>query len=235
MSITKTLKYHIRPEAVSTYQQFQQKVALLYRKYAEVEFIFLDSKENHLCKKEIIRIHDEKHEKVLDKINNNPKILEYYKVFLSTILDSSKGPIEEEEYIENNWTNFGKPHHIEIYCSNLEKSKEFWSWFLDILGYKTYQSWSDGLSLKLGETYFVFVQADMSLGEFNYNRRNPGLNHMAFHAINREQVDKVTNKLKERKMRILYEDRHPYAGGSNYYAVFFEDPEKIKIELVAPN
>jgi catechol 2,3-dioxygenase-like lactoylglutathione lyase family enzyme len=34
-------------------------------------------------------------------------------------------------------------------------------------------------------------------------------------------------------MTILYQDRHPHAGGENYYAVFFEDPDRIKVELVA--
>ncbi len=27
---------------------------------------------------------------------------------------------------------------------------------------------------------------------------------------------------------------HPYAGGDDHYAVYFEDPERIKVELVAP-
>lgn len=30
-----------------------------------------------------------------------------------------------------------------------------------------------------------------------------------------------------------YEDRHPYAGGPDYYAVFFEDPDRMKVEIVA--
>jgi len=30
---------------------------------------------------------------------------------------------------------------------------------------------------------------------------------------------------------ILYADRHPHAGGPDSYAVFFEDPERIKVEL----
>jgi len=34
-------------------------------------------------------------------------------------------------------------------------------------------------------------------------------------------------------IKILYQNKHPYAGGENYYAVFFEDPDKIKVEIVA--
>lgn len=57
---------------------------------------------------------------------------------------------------------------------------------------------------------------------------------MAFHASSRQQVDEMTRKLTSKGVNILYTDKHPYAGGENYYAVFFEDPDRIKVELVAP-
>lgn len=56
---------------------------------------------------------------------------------------------------------------------------------------------------------------------------------MAFHAISREQVDELTVKVRSKGMNLLYKDKHPFAGGENYYALFFEDPDRIKVELVA--
>lgn len=50
----------------------------------------------------------------------------------------------------------------------------------------------------------------------------------------RNQVDTVTAAVRERGGRVHYEDRHPHAGGSDHYALFFEDPDRIKVELVAP-
>ena len=44
----------------------------------------------------------------------------------------------------------------------------------------------------------------------------------------------LLDKLNAKGVTILYTDRHPYAGGQDYYAVFFEDPDRIKVELVAP-
>lgn len=61
------------------------------------------------------------------------------------------------------------------------------------------------------------------------------MNHLAFHAHTRQQVDKMTGELQKRKVNILYSDKHPYAGGENYYAVYFEDPDRMKVELVAPS
>jgi hypothetical protein len=49
-----------------------------------------------------------------------------------------------------------------------------------------------------------------------------------------EAVDDLTAELRRRGVTVLYEDRHPYAGGGDSYAVFFEDPDRIKLEISAP-
>ncbi|MFG6115757.1 VOC family protein [Halobacillus sp. MO56] len=126
-------------------------------------------------------------------------------------------------------------HHVEIYISNLEKSEAFWGWFLEELGYQPYQKWNEGQSWKLGETYLVFVQTEDKFLDIPYHRRRTGLNHLAFHASSRERVDEMTKMLKERDINILYENQHPFAGGEDYYAVYFEDPDRIKVEFVAPS
>lgn len=128
----------------------------------------------------------------------------------------------------------GLLHHIEIYVSNLEKSIDFWGWFLEEMGYYLYQEWESGRSWKNGETYIVFVQADSRFLDIPFHRCRVGLNHLAFHAESRQQVDDITRKLKNKGVKILYSDKHPYAGGKGHYAVYFEDPDKIKVELVAP-
>lgn len=126
-------------------------------------------------------------------------------------------------------------HHIEIYVSDLQRTIQFWDWFLDELGYKVHQQWSSGISWKYGSTYLVFVQADQKYMDVTYHRCRVGLNHLAFHANSKEQVDEVTLKLQEKKIQILYQNKHPFAGGEHHYAVYFEDPDRIKVELVAPS
>jgi catechol 2,3-dioxygenase-like lactoylglutathione lyase family enzyme len=128
----------------------------------------------------------------------------------------------------------GLIHHVEIYVSDLKKTIEFWSWFLGELGYDVFQKWDGGISLRLGKTYIVFVQTEERFLDVPYHRSRVGLNHLAFHAATRAQVDDITQKLKAMGVTVLYIDRHPYAGGKDYYAVFFEDPDRIKVELVAP-
>ncbi|MEC9400222.1 MAG: VOC family protein [Myxococcota bacterium] len=129
----------------------------------------------------------------------------------------------------------GLLHHVELYVSDLKASAAFWSWFLGELGYECVADWDGGQSWELGDTYLVFVQVEERFAEPEYHRCRVGLNHLAFHAESREHVDNITAGLREREIPILYEDRHPYAGGPDYYAVFFEDPDRIKVELVAPH
>jgi catechol 2,3-dioxygenase-like lactoylglutathione lyase family enzyme len=128
----------------------------------------------------------------------------------------------------------GLLHHVELYVSELSNTKKFWGWLLEELGYENYQSWEEGNSWKHGETYIVFVQVKEKYKDISYHRCGVGLNHLAFHAESREQVDQLTLRLQELGVKLLYQDRHPYAGGENYYAVFFEDPDRIKVEIVAP-
>jgi catechol 2,3-dioxygenase-like lactoylglutathione lyase family enzyme len=125
-------------------------------------------------------------------------------------------------------------HHIEIYVSDLSRTIEFWGWFLEKLGYEPFQEWERGQSWKLGETYIVFVQAEQRFLDIPYHRCRVGLNHLAFHASSRQQVDEMTSALQERGIHILYENKHPFAGGKSHYAVYFEDPDRIKVELIAP-
>jgi catechol 2,3-dioxygenase-like lactoylglutathione lyase family enzyme len=127
----------------------------------------------------------------------------------------------------------GGLHHVEINVSDLNRSAEFWGWFLGKLGYAKHQKWDQGISFRLGSTYLVFVQTEDKHLDVSYNRKKTGLNHLAFHAASRSQVDEIVVALRERQISPLYSDKHPHAGESGY-KVFFEDPDRIKVELAAP-
>jgi catechol 2,3-dioxygenase-like lactoylglutathione lyase family enzyme len=111
---------------------------------------------------------------------------------------------------------------------------EFWGWFLQELGYRPFQQWEDGQSWKLGDTYIVFVQVEKRFLDIPYHRCRVGLNHLAFYADSRNHVDEITRVLQTKEVSILYKNKHPFAGGDDHYAVYFEDPDRIKVELVAP-
>jgi catechol 2,3-dioxygenase-like lactoylglutathione lyase family enzyme len=124
-------------------------------------------------------------------------------------------------------------HHVEMYVRDLKVSREFWSWLLERLGYTLYQEWDQGFSYILNDCYLVFVQAEERWLDVPFHRCRPGLNHLAFGVNGEAQVDALTAELRARGARILYADRHPYAGGPDYYAVFCEDPDRLKVEITA--
>ncbi len=124
----------------------------------------------------------------------------------------------------------GALHHAELAVSNLETAAPFWDWLLTELDYEPKDTWEGGRSWIRGPTYVVVKQADE---DGAVERRAPGLDHVAFHAGSRDQVDRITDEIRERpETTLLYPDQHPFAGG--YYAVYFEDPDGITVEVVGP-
>ncbi len=125
----------------------------------------------------------------------------------------------------------GNLHHVELCASTLERSIGFWGWLLSELGYELTNEWDDGCSWSKGPTYIVLKRATNP--ELPFDRHAPGLNHIAFHAGSREQVDDLTASVRERDdSTVLYNEQHPYAGG--YYALYCEGPDGVKIEVVGP-
>lgn len=117
-------------------------------------------------------------------------------------------------------------HHLELYVSHLEASERFWSWLLSELGYQPYQRWSKGFSYRLDKTYLVFVQTETRHMEPPYHRKHTGLNHLAFR-IDPASLDAWRKRLEDRGIPLLYPDQEIPD------ALFFEDPDRIKVELAA--
>jgi catechol 2,3-dioxygenase-like lactoylglutathione lyase family enzyme len=125
-------------------------------------------------------------------------------------------------------------HHIEIYVSDLERSIAFWTPFMEKLGYQA-ERWSGGMNyLNEGEAYFCFLQAPAEHLSAGYHRKRVGLNHLAFEAKSRAHVDELAAWVANNGYATLYESRYPYASGPGYYALYCEDPDRIKVEVVAP-
>lgn len=121
---------------------------------------------------------------------------------------------------------------MEIYVSDLQTSIRFWEPLLKKLGYAEFQKWELGVSFLHGTTYIVFVQVEPAHSDKRYHRKNVGLNHLAFHAASRQQVDEITEWMRVNGYNVLYEDRHPHASGQDSYGLFCEDPDQIKVEIV---
>ena len=126
-------------------------------------------------------------------------------------------------------------HHVEIYVSNLEKSHVFWASLLGQIGYRQDGRWDSGFTLAHeDDAYLTFVQVAQKHAQRPYHRSGVGLNHLAFRVKDRETVDRLRLHCRDNDISCLYDERYPFAnGGSDYYALFVEDPDRIKVEFVA--
>lgn len=120
----------------------------------------------------------------------------------------------------------GQVHHIEYYVKDLQRSNEFWSWFLPELGYIKLSEFNGGISwAHQNGTYLVFVQVAPEHLAQNNNRQGSGLNHIAFQGKSREQVLGLKEALKARGIRITFEDDSQ---------ICFEDPNDFAVEVYVP-
>jgi catechol 2,3-dioxygenase-like lactoylglutathione lyase family enzyme len=125
----------------------------------------------------------------------------------------------------------GSLEHLDIYVSDLARSGEFWGSFLKALGYNEFAKSATGWSWTNGESTVFLLQAEPEYLDPPYHRKRVGLNHLAFAVSQKRQVDDLANQLRERSVPLLYGGPR---SGRKTYAVFFEDPDRIKIEVVAP-
>ena len=66
-----------------------------------------------------------------------------------------------------------------------------------------------------------------------HDRVRPGLNHLAFHAGSRGDVEALVADTAEGGWTLMFADRHPFAGGPDHYAAYLENTEGFEVELVA--
>lgn len=123
----------------------------------------------------------------------------------------------------------GAVHHIDITVADLDRSTEFYDRVLPVIGFRRIADVPEG-PIWAGAHLEVGLQAARSSVE--HDRYSPGLHHLAFTAPSRAAVDALHQRLHDLGVVVL--DRpaeYPeYAPG--YYAIFFADPDGIKLEYV---
>lgn len=128
---------------------------------------------------------------------------------------------------------FGSVNHLSLTVSSIEKSEPFYDSVLRFMGYQQVEK-TDAFTMWWLENAVAILIYPANPNSDNkiHDRYSPGLHHLAFNADSREQVDNLYKLLVEMGATILDSpaEYNQYAPG--YYAVFFADPDGIKLELV---
>lgn len=126
----------------------------------------------------------------------------------------------------------GNVQHLEINVLDLNKSRSFYDTLLNWMGYELFLEDPLFVGYDNGEMKIFLTACFDQYKKARFHRRNVGLNHFAFWADSNEDVDKFYQEfLISKKIPILYGGPKLYPEYSqSYYAVYFEDPDRIKLE-----
>ena len=126
-------------------------------------------------------------------------------------------------------------HHVDLVVSSIERSLPF---YRDLLGPLGWHGLSE-VEGERGETIWylwgpgtsVGLRAAQSETAGGIDRYRVGVHHVAFEAYSRALVDERAEWLRETGAELESEPQE-YAYTPGYYAVFFYDPDGLKLEVV---
>jgi len=125
-------------------------------------------------------------------------------------------------------------HHVDLVVSSIERSLAFYTELLGPLGFHRVSE----VEGERGETIWYIGGPGSSIGLREaqsesppYDRYRVGLHHIAFEAQSRADVDERAAWLRTRDVELESEPQE-YTYSPGYYAVFFYDPDRLKLEIV---
>ena len=125
-------------------------------------------------------------------------------------------------------------HHVDLVVSSIERSLPFYTALLGQLGFHSVSE----VEGERGETIWYLGGPGTAIGLREaqsegppYDRYRVGLHHLAFEADSRAQVDELADWVRAQG-RELESEPQEYTYIPGYYAVFFYDPDGLKLEIV---
>lgn len=117
--------------------------------------------------------------------------------------------------------------HLSIRVGNYRKSKAFYSGLFKFLGFKVLDEYRDAMGWTNGKTRFWIGAADVKGTARKHRTGDIGFHHYAFELRSRKDVDALQSFLRRHKVPIVDPADEYY---EDYYAVFFTDPDGLKLE-----
>ena len=123
--------------------------------------------------------------------------------------------------------------HIGLNVPNLDSARSYYDLIMPSVGYEPFFATEEQFSYRpAGEkpgTMIFFYRAPLKGG---YERKHVGLEHLAFRARARAQVDDAHAKALEVGSTVLFSPRLFLQYHENYYATFWFDPHGFLLEIV---
>jgi glyoxylase I family protein len=130
----------------------------------------------------------------------------------------------------------GSMNHIRLTVTDILRAEGFYDPLLRFMGYRLVEkgtsrlAWA-GMTPSGGLQWVILSLASEGGARRAHDRYSPGLHHFAWSADSRVEVDQFHTLLHDIGATVLDAPaEYPYEQG--YYAVFFSDPDGMKLEFV---
>ena len=120
--------------------------------------------------------------------------------------------------------------HLTIRVGNFRKSKRFYNRLLGFLGFELEWEFDHVAGWNNGKTMYWIAEADAKGKKHKHRIGNIGFHHYAFELGKRKDVDELYAFLKKEKITVVDPPADYPDYGEGYYAVYFLDPDGLKLE-----
>jgi catechol 2,3-dioxygenase-like lactoylglutathione lyase family enzyme len=117
--------------------------------------------------------------------------------------------------------------HIAIRVSDFARSKAFYEKLFSFLGFRVLDQYGDAMGWTNGVTRYWIGQADATGRKRKHRIGNVGFHHYAFELRSRRDVDALEQFVRTLGATVVDPAAEYY---EDYYAVFFLDPDELKLE-----
>ena len=129
-----------------------------------------------------------------------------------------------------NITPYDPCGHTKLSVSDYKKSYPFYADIFEELGYKQVSNKDDHAGWASPDGYAVLI-AQAKIPNYQYKFDAPGLHHLCLRSSSIELVDQIYQSLLK-KGAFIFDAPQKYPNYTDkYYAVYFADPDGIKLEV----
>jgi catechol 2,3-dioxygenase-like lactoylglutathione lyase family enzyme len=120
--------------------------------------------------------------------------------------------------------------HLVIRVGNYARSRRFYDAVLGFLGFKRKVEYGKHAGWSNGKTLFWIGEADAEGKKHKHRAANIGFHHYAFELARRQDVDDLYAVLQKHDVTVVDPPAEYPDYGKGYYAVYFLDPDGLKLE-----
>jgi catechol 2,3-dioxygenase-like lactoylglutathione lyase family enzyme len=122
--------------------------------------------------------------------------------------------------------------YVFVAVRDLNTSEEFYDRVMSVLGFRKRETPINGdLHVVYHNRQFAYSLRPARGDSPDHDPYAPGLHHLCFRVVDEAAVDRAGDELRAAGLEVA-EPRYYPEYGPDYYAIFFEDPDGLRLEVM---